>query len=261
MKNAGPGGYFCPVCETSVGEFAPLPEYYRENLRKHRSSIALEDLETLNVRQYSCPECGAADRDRLCALYLEKRLGAPEKEARKVVIEFAPSRAFTSLIRRKYPHIELRTADLSMEGVDDRVDIMEMGSYPDGCADAFVCSHVLEHVADDRKAFRELYRILKPGGWGILMVPILVAADSIDEEAGPLSDAERWRRFGQNDHVRIYSRGGFLARAAEAGFSVDRLGIGHFGREAFRKCGIADGSVLYVAEKRCSAKQDGSKMD
>ena len=249
------------MCEKSVGEFAPLPEFYRENLRKHGSPIALEDMETLNVRQYSCPECGAADRDRLCALYLEKRLDAPAKEARKVLIEFAPSRAFTSLIRKKYPRIEHRSADISMDGVDDRVDIMDMRSYPDGCADAFVCSHVLEHVADDRKAFRELYRILKPGGWGILLVPILVGADSIDEDAGPLSDAERWRRFGQNDHVRIYSRVGFLARAAEAGFSVDPLGVEHFGREAFRKCGIADVSVLYVAEKRCPAIQDGSKID
>jgi hypothetical protein len=41
-----------------------------------------------------------------------------------------------------------------------------------------------------------------------------------------------------------------VRRLEAAGFSVLQLGVDHFGRERFRRAGIHDNSVLYVAEKR-----------
>src|SRR6188508_1256097 len=109
-------------------------------------------------------------------------------------------------------NITYRSADLFMQEVDDRVDIMDMTIYPDKHFDFFVCSHMLEHVVDDRKALRELYRILKWGGQGILVVPIVLSIDEIDQDPSVTDVAERWRRFGQDDHVRLYSKQGFLRR-------------------------------------------------
>jgi SAM-dependent methyltransferase len=124
-----------------------------------------------------------------------------------------------------------------------------MSCYEEGTFDAFICSHVLEHVSDDLKALSELFRILKPNGWGILMVPIILSLDQIDEDPLLEDIAERWRRFGQDDHVRMYSRNGFIERVIGAGFSVRQYGQEYFGAEVFKRYGISDKSILYVVEK------------
>jgi glycosyltransferase involved in cell wall biosynthesis len=120
--------------------------------------------------------------------------------------------------------------------------------------DALICSHVLEHVADDRQALSELYRVLKPGGWGILMVPIILTLEEIDEDPQVTDEAERWRRFGQFDHVRLYNKSGFVDRVEAAGFVVRQLGMAYFGEAAFQQLGLTKTSVLYVAEKLARAE-------
>ena len=109
---------------------------------------------------------------------------------------------------------------MEMAGVDDKVDISNMWLYDNNQFDFFICSHVLEHVPDDHKALSELHRILKPGGTGILMVPIILGLEEIDEDPFETDESERWRRFGQHDHVRVYSKEGFLKRARDAGFFI-----------------------------------------
>jgi len=126
---------------------------------------------------------------------------------------------------------------------------MNMPIYKDDSIDIFICSHVLEHVEDDRKAIAELYRILKPGGWGIVMVPIQLTLSEIHEDTSIKSENERCKYFGLESHVRIYSKQGFVRRLECSGFKVNQLGISYFGIEIFEKCGIHHRSVLYVVEK------------
>jgi len=57
------------------------------------------------------------------------------------------------------------------------------------------------------------------------------------------------KRFGQDDHVRLYSKDGFVSRLCETGFNVNQYDIVFFGAENFRTHGIMDRSVLYVVEK------------
>jgi len=247
------GKYRCPVCKNGVTRFDQLPR----DANAYGFKYSPEEAETCNAANYSCPICGAADRERLYALYLQEyfrtiaqnySVGDPIR-----IIDFAPtstlSKFIKELIGESTAMFCYRTADLYLEGVDDRVDIMEMPIYQDDSVDFFVCSHILEHVADDQKALRELYRILKPGGRGILVVPIVLTAKEIDEDPSVTDVGERWRRFGQDDHVRLYSKEGFLERAWQAGFTINPLGSEHFGLETFRKHGISDLSVLYIAEK------------
>lgn len=238
----------CPICHGSFPRFLPLPALYEESLRRHGSRLTLDDAETLNVQDYSCPGCGASDRDRMISLFLAERLPADAGAESCAIIEFAPSRPLSGFLR-SFPGVCLRTADIAMDGVDDAVDISDMREYPDGSFDVFICSHVLEHVRDDGKALSELHRILRPGGVGVLMVPIYLSLTQVDEDPAALDEGERWRRFGQNDHVRAYSRGGFLERVANAGFKVESLGTGHFGREVFLRHGITERSILYAVSK------------
>jgi hypothetical protein len=126
---------------------------------------------------------------------------------------------------------------------------MDMKIYADASCGFFICSHILEHVVDDLQALRELFRILKHGGKGILMVPIMLTLKEIDEDASLLPCEERWRRFGQDDHLRLYSKNGFLSRILNAGFTVRQLGSDYFGKDIFSKCGLTVSSVLYIVEK------------
>jgi hypothetical protein len=239
---------YCPVCERRVKEFLPLPNFYREKTQLYGHPYSLDDYETLNYKQYSCPHCKSSDRERLSALYIREIYHGRKSKLALNLIEFAPSAPLGRMIM-KLGAFNLRTADLSMECVDDKINLEDMSIYEAASFDCFICSHVLEHVPDDWKALRELQRILKPDGWGILMVPLLLLQDEIDEDSHLINEEEQWRRFGQNNHVRTYSKKGFLHRVEEVGFTVNQFGWQHFGADLFGKAGITKKSVLYVVEK------------
>lgn len=248
---SGPGQFRCGVCGRRVRAFLPLSDAFVAPLREAGWPYGLDRAETCNAPAYSCPHCGAADRDRLMALYLREHLRALPAGA--TVIDFAPAPALSRFLRRELRSLgrgtTYRTADLSGVGVDDRVDITDMPLYATGSVDLFLCSHVLEHVTDDRAAMRELLRILKPGGRGLLLVPIVLGLEAVDEDPTVTDPKERWRRFGQGDHVRLYSKAGFTERLREAGFVVHEFGADAAGAGAFEQQGISPRSVLYAVEK------------
>lgn len=69
------------------------------------------------------------------------------------------------------PNLDYVSADIESPLAMVKMDIMEI-PCKDDLFDVILCYHVLEHVADDRRAMGELLRVLKPGGWAILQVPI-----------------------------------------------------------------------------------------
>jgi SAM-dependent methyltransferase len=239
-------GQTCSVCGNQNAVFAPLPAYYYEMLDKYGYIHAFFRSETMNRMQYSCTDCGAADRDRLYALYVREFV--EQGGELRDILDVAPSKPFTAFLKHMGA-VNYRSADLLAESADDRVDIQKMPGYADGQFRIFICSHVLEHVPDDSAAMRELYRVLAPGGWGICMVPINLELSDVYENPAIVDEAGRWKHFGQNDHVRLYSKAGFVSRLEGAGFRVMQLGIEHFGEECFRRHGIHVRSVLYIACK------------
>lgn len=245
--------FHCPICDSRVVAFEPLPQFYLDNLEKYGFPFTSEEAETCNDKRYLCPNCQASDRDRLYALFIRDYLKNINLTKPIDFVDFAPSPPLSTFIRGQIAlsgaAISYRTADLNAEGVDDRVDLVEMRLYRDNQFDFFICSHVLEHVADDRPALRELHRILKPGGRGILMVPIVLSLAEIDEDPSVVDEGEKWRRFGQFDHVRLYSKNGFLERVKKAGFLVHEYGKEFFSERLFARTGITSQSVLYVVEK------------
>ena len=131
-----------------------------------------------------------------------------------------------------------------------RMDITAMEA-PDASFDAIYCSHVLEHVPEDRKAMREFFRVLKPGGWALIMVP--VAAHPTIEDPAVTDPAERERLYWQGDHVRLYGMD-IVERLREAGFAVkvayagDFLSVGDCER-----MGLDPGEPIFDARKPLSA--------
>jgi SAM-dependent methyltransferase len=237
------GSLRCNLCGYGV-RFASVTRNLGKQLGRYGFPYSLDDFETLNHGQYHCPVCGSVDRDRLYRLYIDRFL-QPDGVPR--VLDFAPS-APLSMYLRSRSDLRYRTADLMMGGVDDVVDITNMPIYADGSFDFFLCSHVLEHVADDARALNELYRVLAPGGSGIVMTPV-APEGSFDEDPSVTDESERWRRFGQGDHHRLYDRSTLCSRIRRSGFEVIALDWRTFGQDTFVRHAIAPGSVLYVVHK------------
>lgn len=237
----------CSVCKIKT-IIRPFPYHiYFQKFYEHGFEFSPFMFETLNLKHYQCANCGASDRDRLIALYLNEVLPLQKKNAK--LLDFAPSKPLQKFIKNF--DIQYRSADLYMEGVDDRVDITSMKIYDDKTFDIFICSHVLEHIEEDRLALKELNRILRPNGIGLVLVPILLNIDkSIENKSYLKSEHLRWKYFGQGDHVRLYSKNDFVDRLANNGFYVEELGVDYFSEDLFKKNGIDLKSVLYVVKKR-----------
>ncbi len=238
----------CSLCQNDIDGFNPLGSYYEENWNKYGFPFGADDFETLNSNQYFCPKCGAADRDRLYALYISRVMNRNLSEKPITIIDIAPSPPLRNFLL-KYSNIKYQSADKFMKDVDLVVDITNMYSIPQETYDFFICSHVLEHVVDDKKALSELFRILKIGGSGILMVPINLSIDKIEEDPNIDDIGERWRRFGQDDHIRLYSKRGFIERVEEAGFTINQYGVDFFGEDIFFQYEISPKSILYIVKK------------
>lgn len=93
--------------------------------------------------------------------------------------------------------------------------------FPAASFDLVICSHVLEHVPDDRQAVREFARVLAPAGRAVFQHPINTAAACTAEDPAVVSPNERARLYGQFDHLRMYSTD-FPARLEESGLRAER---------------------------------------
>ena len=161
------------------------------------------------------PSTLSLERHRLLWLYLKDETNfftAPLK-----VLHFAPEQAFYKQFK-KLKNLEYTTTDLNSPLADVKADICAL-PFKDDSFDVILCNHVLEHIPDDRKALSELYRILKPSGWGIFQIPQDLKREVTYEDNSITDKKERAKIFGQYDHVRIYGRD-YFDRLKEVGFIV-----------------------------------------
>lgn len=108
---------------------------------------------------------------------------------------------------------------------------------------------MLEHIPDDKRALRELFRILKPGGWAILQSPVNFNRETTFEDFSIVLPHDRERVFGQKDHVRIYGRD-YADRIKNAGFFL-RLDdfAKKLGSRKIRKCALMRDETLFIGQK------------
>ncbi len=191
----GGPGFYCQICEESISRFRPFGDPRRENAW--------------------CPLCGSLDRHRQAWLFLKKRSELQEGNDR-ALLHVAPEPIMERRFRN-IPGLNYLSIDLYDPRAMLRASLTDIPRQ-DKTFSAFYCSHVLEHIPDDRGAISELFRILRPGGIGIVQVP-LRQGETL-EDPTVVSPEERLKKFGQKDHVRLYGDD-LLARLEEAGFDVD----------------------------------------
>ena len=192
-----------------------------------------------------CPFCGCLDRERHVYLYLKEKTEIFAKPLR--MLHVAPEANLGRLLRQ-HSNIDYLSADLDPTVAMIRMDLMDI-EFPENTFDAIICNHVLEHVPDDRRGMAELFRVLKPGGWAILQVPISLALEMTFEDPRVTSPAERERLFGQNDHVRLHGRD-YERRLQHAGFAVELYRyVDERGEEAADRYCLIGQERLYIGRK------------
>jgi SAM-dependent methyltransferase len=116
-----------------------------------------------------CPGCGALERHRLQYLVLDEAL--KDVDTRQMsMLHAVPEKFFVDRLRGVFGHYV--TTGFEGDNVDFRFNLTKI-PFPDNTFDVFFASHVLENVANDLRAMAEVYRILKPGGFAFLPVPII----------------------------------------------------------------------------------------
>ena len=166
----------------------------------------------------------------------------------QTILDFAPSKGLSKWIKSNYK-CKYVTADLYMDNVDVKTDIENMSVFKDESFDFVICSHVMEHVSNDKLAMKEIHRVLRKSGAAIIMSPILRNFDGIDEDINCSDIPERWRRFGQDDHVRLYSQKVFSERLEEAGFQLNIFTGNEIDKKDIIQFGLPENIFLYIVKK------------
>lgn len=184
----------CPICKWKGESFNSFGNPKRENCK--------------------CPNCGAKERHRYIYLYFKSVL--PKKKKIKV-LHIAPEKSISALFR-SYTNIAYLSIDINPEknNAMQKEDITNM-SFTENSFDLIYCSHVLEHVKDEKKALNEIYRVLKENGIAILQVPVFPYKETVEDKG--FNNEEKIRILGQIDHVRAYGQD-YSSRLNTAGFKV-----------------------------------------
>ncbi len=195
-------GVQCPVCGGSYRKF--LPYGYVESRPN-----AL------------CPKCLSLERHRLLWLYLQRETTLLTE--RKELLHIAPEVCLMKRLKRVYASSPKSyiTADLESPIAQIHFDVQDI-PLEDNSQQVIICNHIMEHVEDDIKAMSELHRIMRPGGWGVILSPIDLGREATFEDDSITDEKERTRIFGQYDHRRVYGRD-YSERLASVGFRVEDI--------------------------------------
>lgn len=191
------------------------------------------------------PSTLSLERHRLLWLYLKNETDFFTKPLK--LLHFAPEQAFYKRFK-KLENIEYTTTDLNSPLADVKADICNL-PFADNSFDVILCNHVLEHIPNDTKAMQELYRVMKPGGWGIVQIPQDLKRENTFEDDTITDKKERAKIFGQYDHVRIYGRD-YFDKLRSIGFTVEEVDYTHtLPKEEVEKYRLAKGEIIPVVFK------------
>ncbi len=205
---------YCLYCKKSFGKF--IHEGVKANVFK-KYKVAGGGYK-LNTR---CPNCGSVDRARLLALFFKTRTAVFQQKTS--ILHVSPNKSIAKFL------LDSTTINQTIGSIEPEqfsefnciyLDVQDI-QFPEKQFDVAICCHVIEHVDDDEKAMSELYRVLKPGGYGILQVPIALDLEKTLEDKTLKTDKERKIAHGQVDHVRLYGKD-YFEKLTKVGFRVVR---------------------------------------
>jgi SAM-dependent methyltransferase len=178
----------CEFCGWSG--FAFLPIYYVDGYRA----------------EVFCPRCRLMDRYRTLVHFARKsRWGLQMRESKPHILEVAPAASTRKTLKQEFNAREVVGFDIANRWAEIIGDVQQM-QLPDESFDLFICYEVLDYIPNDRVALSELYRVLKPGGYGLLRVGFdLNLAVTTEYSAPDADDSYHIRRYGRDLPDRLRS--------------------------------------------------------
>lgn len=208
--------YECPFCG----------EQFRQMLDGGINQPASTEKQIIGAgrrKNIVCPRCFSTDRDRLLYFFLKNETQVFTQPCH--ILHIAPEGSIRYLLTQQHK-VSYVSGDKFEKGyrgyyydrMTKQLDVTNL-PFEDNTFDGVICNHVLEHIADDRAAIMQIYRVLRKGGWAILQVPVSAILE-FTYEPTTYSEEERNKLFGQYDHLRIYGQD-YSKRLEEAGFRVE----------------------------------------
>jgi SAM-dependent methyltransferase len=235
-------GFRCNFCGASYEKF--VPEYPSAAIQK-----AIDDNEVIAGygENVYCPHCMSKNRERLIKAVIQTWLPA----AGKNILHFSPERHLYGYLKET---ASVTTVDITPGfyiGIDRSITYADATDlpFPDANFDIVIANHILEHIPEDHKAMKEMYRVLRPGGTAVLQVPYSEKLPQTVEDPY-IDDPDRQAAlYGQKDHVRIYALNDYRRRLESAGFSVHLVTPGTLA--PFRIHAIQEKESVFLCYKTC----------
>lgn len=219
----------CPVCGKSFSKFL---SYGSDTA--HRENVL-------------CPYDLTLERHRLMWLYLKDHSNFFTADKLNV-LHIAPEQCFHKKFQNQ-KNLDYLTGDLESPIADMHFDLHEIPLENDRF-DVIFCNHVMEHVDDAHKCMSELYRVMKPGGWGIMQVPQDFSRETTYEDPSITSPKDREKHFWQKDHVRLFGKD-YPQWLEKAGFTVTEFKKeDYYPQELIERYRLQKGEILYIAHKK-----------
>lgn len=218
----------CPVCERNFSKFLS----YGSDIA-HRENVL-------------CPYDLTLERHRLMWLYLRDQSNFFSAQHLDV-LHIAPEQCFHGKFKIQ-KNLNYVTGDLVSPLADLHFDLHSI-PLEENAFDVIFCNHVLEHVDDAMQCMRELYRVMKPGGWGIMQVPQDFSRDTTYEDASIISPEDREKHFWQKDHVRLFGKD-YPQWLEKAGFTVEKFDKeSKYDAKMIERYRLQQKEILYIVRK------------
>ena len=192
------------------------------------------------------PSSLSLERHRLLWLFMQKKTNFFSDTPLKV-LHVAPEQCFHKRFKAQ-KNLEYITGDLVSPLADVKMDLHSI-PFGDNTFDVILCNHVLEHVDNHKRCMKELYRVLKPGGWAVTQVPMDYDRDVTYEDASIVTEEERLKHYWQKDHVRLFGLD-YPDLLREAGFTVDEVRMEkEIGEEEAKRYALPEREPIYWCKK------------
>jgi SAM-dependent methyltransferase len=211
-----PPSFQCNFCNAAYTKF--VPEYPTPDIAP---AINNDNVIAGYGPNVYCPNCLSKNRERLIKAVLQTYLSIDGKK----ILHFSPEKHLFHFIS-KTAHVT--TVDITpgfYRNIDDTIQYADATNLPftNDSFDILIANHILEHIPEDVKAMKEMFRVLNAKGLAILQVPYSETLSVTLEDPYINDPARQAALYGQKDHVRIYSKTGYVQRLQQAGFYVTVL--------------------------------------
>lgn len=204
----------CYICGNVFHSFSK----YRGGTKNLSKFIKTLEIVGSDINNFSCFYCESHDRERHLCMYFDK-LNIWSKMKNASILHFAPEKNLSKKIAASQPKTYIR-ADLFPKTKDVKKINITRIPFKSNSFDLVICNHVLEHIDDYLKALREISRVLKPQGRAILQTPYSSLINHNFEVTAISTKKLRKEFYGQEDHLRVFSKRHLLQDIRNANFQV-----------------------------------------